>query len=1128
MNPNTIPPQDPREQMEVRIVAWLLGEASEFEAAQLQEAIEKDPQLAAFHNQLRQTIDLAAKAAQPAATQTATDQLEKKLSAKRRETLFAQFKVAKERVPLRANLPIRRFQFRFAVAAGIAILVLGLWAYIAFNGSRKELGIAKLHVEPESESGEIMYDRGSQQSESLATRVQVRSKTGSDADPSLAPEEQRSEERKVANKDRDYLLAPGPVLPPLDTGGMPSENPPPIIAQVESATSNQQSTEGLGMQSGAAPASEHRLAARNLSATDALSQYSKAAIPDSTTPAQKNTGVYLPSGADVLTDLSTIVETKDRTLAESRIAGADERFRNPPSFGEPGSGGRDSTLSGPVAAAGIVTSTGPVPGDRNGGGVMGGKFAAGAGFGGGGAGGGGGLGGVAGGLNQFDPLSTAQTRYGVSAPMTAFGRGEAEHAGVASVNGAQTRDYAYWGARARENAPAHFGNYFADIPVPQTEQAPAASWYLGFALPAETASLRQPNSDFDPLSKDKQVRDTTVAFGLGDFKTPAGGEKAQRTDLYLDSSGVRGFSQPLPPANRPAVVPQSEMAQLARGGDGLERLIEVESAERDKRAGVRQRSEETRERSVEQQLQTLAKAPAKKITFDESKRLAERESIPAPQGSTTESAGRVVGQPVTSPAPENAAEGISVGKQFEARKTEDAPQSKPAPIAPAQPQPEISTRENRFSTFSLNVSDVSFRLAAASLANNIMPEPGSIRVEEFLNAFDYHDCAPAPGARLGFQWERARSPFAHNRDVLRIGIQTAAIGREADKPLNLVVLLDNSGSMERPDRVQVVRTALQVLARRLQPHDRISVVTFSRTPRLVVDGLEGGKPGELLARILNLNPEGGTNLEEALKAGYETAARHYVAKGMNRVILLTDGAANLGNIDAEQLKKRVVAQRAKGIALDCFGIGWDGYNDELLEALSRNGDGRYGFLNDPAQAEPDFANQLAGALSVAAADVKTQIEFNPARVTTYRQIGYARHQLTKEQFRDNTVDAAEIAAAESGNALYAIEVNPQGSGPIGVVRVRYKIPGTGSYVEQAWPLAYTATAPALDQASPAMRLAATAAAFGEWLERNPYVGDISLGALRNLLEGLPEHFAPDPRPSQLSVMIQQAQAITGK
>src|SRR5207253_4916081 len=163
---------------------------------------------------------------------------------------------------------------------------------------------------------------------------------------------------------------------------------------------------------------------------------------------------------------------------------------------------------------------------------------------------------------------------------------------------------------------------------------------------------------------------------------------------------------------------------------------------------------------------------------------------------------------------------------------------------------------------------------------------------------------------------------------------------------------------------------------------------------------------------------------------YRTALRQYLAHGVNRIVLLTDGAANVGDVGPKSLKQKVEAQRKQGIALDCFGIGWEGFNDDLLEVLSRNGDGRYGFINSPEEAATGFAGQLAGALQVAASDVKVQVEFNPRRTTVYRQIGYAKHQLTKEQFRDNSVDAAELGAAEAGNALYIVQVNPAGEGPL--------------------------------------------------------------------------------------------------
>jgi Mg-chelatase subunit ChlD len=381
---------------------------------------------------------------------------------------------------------------------------------------------------------------------------------------------------------------------------------------------------------------------------------------------------------------------------------------------------------------------------------------------------------------------------------------------------------------------------------------------------------------------------------------------------------------------------------------------------------------------------------------------------------------------------------------------------------------------------------------------------------------------------VAFAWERARYPFAHNRDLLRFSLKTGAVGRQAGRALNLVLLLDNSGSMERADRVHIIREALRVLAGQLQPQDKISVITFARTPRLWVDGASGNQAGEVAEQVSALTPQGGTNLEEAMNLAYQTALRHYAADGINRVVVLTDGAANLGNVEPESLKQKVETHRKQGIALDCFGIGWEGFNDDLLEVLSRNGDGRYGFINSPEEAATEFAGQLAGALQVAASDVKVQVEFNPARVMMYRQIGYAKHQLTKEQFRDNTVDAAEIAAQEAGNAIYTVEVNPAGEGPLCIVRVRFKFPGTVVYREHEWAVPYTGSAVSLEQSSPAMRLAASASAFSEWLVASPFAAEVSPDALLGYLSGVPEIYGADARPKKLEWMIRQAKSIEGK
>ncbi len=450
------------------------------------------------------------------------------------------------------------------------------------------------------------------------------------------------------------------------------------------------------------------------------------------------------------------------------------------------------------------------------------------------------------------------------------------------------------------------------------------------------------------------------------------------------------------------------------------------------------------------------------------------------------------------------------------------------PIEAPIPQPEVQTLSNALSTFSLNVSDVAFKLAAASLENGVMPDASTVRSEEFINAFDYRDPQPAPGAPIGFAWDRANDPFAHNRDFLRFSVKTAAQGRDAGRPLNLVLLLDKSGSMERADRVEIIRQALTVLARQLQERDTLSVVTFARTPHLWVDGVSGKQAGEIAKKLTDITPEGGTNLEEAMRLAYATALRHYLSAGENRVVLLTDGAANLGEVDPGVFKPWIESNRKQGIALDCFGIGWDGYNDATLESLSRTGGGRYGFINTPEEAAADFAGQLAGALRVAASDVKVQVEFNPNRVVSYRQIGYAKHQLTAEQFRDNTVAAAQIGAAESGNALYTIEVNPAGDGPLCTVRVRYRDPGTTDYHERAWDVPYTSAATPLDKAAPAMRLAASAGAFSELLGGSPFAGEVTFDRLLNYLNGIPAVYGADTRPQKLEWMVRQAKSISGK
>lgn len=433
----------------------------------------------------------------------------------------------------------------------------------------------------------------------------------------------------------------------------------------------------------------------------------------------------------------------------------------------------------------------------------------------------------------------------------------------------------------------------------------------------------------------------------------------------------------------------------------------------------------------------------------------------------------------------------------------------PALIAPKALPDETLARVQPFSTFSLNVSDVSFKLAKASLlGKGQWPDASKVRTEEFVNAFHYGDPSPSRGEPVACAIEQSAHPFLQQRNLLRIGMKTAASGRST--PLRLTVLLDNSGSMEREDREASVLAAIQLLAAQLGPQDVITLVGFASKPRLLADRVPGDKAAQLVSLVANTPSEGGTNLEEALRLARSLALRQRTEGAQDRVVLITDGVANLGNTVPEQLAREIEIMRQRGIAFDACGVGAEGLNDDILESLTRKGDGRYYFLNRAEDADEGFAKQLAGALTPAAKNVKVQVKFNPQRVSRYRLLGFEKHRLKKKDFRNDKVDAAEMAAEEAGNAVYQIEVNPEGSGELGEVFVRFLDTNTNRMVERSWPLPYEPQAKSFDQAAPSMQLAGTAAMLGEKLHGTD-AGSVRFPMISDTLGKLRAHYTADPK-----------------
>lgn len=441
---------------------------------------------------------------------------------------------------------------------------------------------------------------------------------------------------------------------------------------------------------------------------------------------------------------------------------------------------------------------------------------------------------------------------------------------------------------------------------------------------------------------------------------------------------------------------------------------------------------------------------------------------------------------------------------------------------------EISTATESVSTFSLHVSDASFRLAKAALERGQAPDPATIRPEEFYNAFDYGDPSPAAGEAVSCRVEQAAHPFLQQRNLVRIAMKVPAAGRGAGQPLRLTVMLDTSGSMEREDRAATVRAALTALTSLLGPDDRVTLVGFARTPTLLAEAVPGDQAAKIIELAARTPAEGGTNLEEALALAGKLAMRQKLATAQNRIVLLTDGAANLGDADPQALAKRVEALRQNGIAFDACGVVADGLDDSVLEALTRKGDGRYAVINSPEEADANFARQLAGAFRPAAKDVKVQVHFNPARVARYRLIGFEKHRLKTEDFRNDKIDAAELAAEEAAVAVYQVEVLPEGEGELGEVAVRFLDTRSNERVERSWTLAYSAQPAAFARATPSLQLAGSAAFLAEKLRGGALAGQVRLDEFAPVVEGLGAAYPNAPRVREFIQMFRQTRRMTGE
>ena len=434
----------------------------------------------------------------------------------------------------------------------------------------------------------------------------------------------------------------------------------------------------------------------------------------------------------------------------------------------------------------------------------------------------------------------------------------------------------------------------------------------------------------------------------------------------------------------------------------------------------------------------------------------------------------------------------------------------------------LAATENPLSTFSIDVDTASYSVVRRYLTEGRLPPRDAVRIEELLNYFPYTYPAPTGDAPFSVNVEIASCPWSPTHRLARIGLKGEEVQRSARGGTNLVFLIDVSGSMESPDKLPLLKSALKLLVDQLGGSDQVAIVVYAGASGLVLPSTPGSQKSAISPALDALTAGGSTNGGEGLRLAYKIARENFVRGGVNRVILATDGDFNVGVTDHGELLRLVEEQARAGVALTTLGFGMGNYKDDTLEVLADRGNGNHFYIDDEKEARKVLVEQVGGTLVTIAKDVKIQVEFNPRVVGAYRLIGYENRLLKKEDFNDDRKDAGEIGSGHTVTALY--ELVPPGealtappvdplkyqtaptrpsaaSGEAFTVKLRYKEPDGDT--SQLLSVPVTDGGASIKAASPDLRFAASVASFGLVLRDSAHKGTASLDLSAKLAqEGL--------------------------
>jgi Ca-activated chloride channel family protein len=417
--------------------------------------------------------------------------------------------------------------------------------------------------------------------------------------------------------------------------------------------------------------------------------------------------------------------------------------------------------------------------------------------------------------------------------------------------------------------------------------------------------------------------------------------------------------------------------------------------------------------------------------------------------------------------------------------------------------PFVDTEDDHYSTFAIDIDDASYTLARAYLNRGQLPHKDAIRVEEFINHFEYNYDPPDREA-FRVVMEAAPSHFGpQGSQLLRIGIKGKVI-RDADrKPANLVFVIDVSGSMGRENRLGLVKKSLALLTDRLTARDRVGIVIYGSRATVKMNPTWCHEKRNIQRVIESVQCGGSTNAEHGIKLGYKMASEIFVRGHINRVILCSDGVANVGATDSDGIHKQIKQYAQKGITLTTIGFGMGNYNDVLMEKLANNGDGQYAYVDNLKEARRLLIDNLTGTLQEIARDVKIQVDFNPGVVRSYRLLGYENRDVDDDKFRDDTEDGGEIGAGHTATALYELKLTEQPtSDVVATVFIRYQDPDSGEITEINHPFRRGGFTGTFAATSDDFRLAAAVAEFSEIMRGSYWARDAKLAPVLEVVQRL--------------------------